>query len=261
MVRFVLGGLMLAVTGLPAIAGSAENHNVSSMRFEWHREGPSALCGDTCRTWISAVGPITDQTPADFEAFAGGKDLHAATLVLDSEGGAVVETLALGRTLRRLGVSTTVGKTLTSSVADGSLRITLSGAASCESMCVFLLLAGEHRYVPAEAHVLIHQIWLTKKSKGAEKASYTADDLVVVERDIGRLAHYTIEMGGGIELLEKALQVPPWEPLYRLSGDEIRSTGLSNADQLFTPEVRNVAAAPSALPYLAGALPASGAPD
>ena len=128
-------------------------------------------------------------------------------------------------------------------------------------MCVFLLLAGERRYVPAEAHVLIHQIWLTKKSRGAEKASHTADDLVVVERDIGRLAHYTIEMGGGIELLEKALQVPPWEPLYRLSDDEVKSMGLSNVDQLFAPEMRNAAAAPTARPYLARSLPAPHAPD
>jgi hypothetical protein len=252
---------MLATTGLPAIAGSAENHSALSMRFEWHREGPAALCGDTCRTWISAVGPITDQTPADFEAFAAGKDVHAATMALDSEGGAVVETIEFGRTLRRLGITTTVGKTLTSPVADGSLRTTLSGTASCESMCVFLLLGGERRYVPTEAHVLIHQIWLTKKSKGAEKASYSADDVVVVERDIGRLAHYTIEMGGGIELLEKALQVPPWEPLYRLSSDEVRNMGLSNAEQLFTPELRNAAAAPAALPYLARTLPAPHAPD
>jgi hypothetical protein len=252
---------MLATSGLSAIAGSAENRSAPSMRFEWHREGPAALCGDTCRAWISGVGPITDQTPADFQAFAGGKDLHAATLVLDSEGGAVVETLEFGRTLRRLGITTSVGKTLTAAVADGGLKTTLSGAASCESMCVFLLLGGERRYVPAEAHVLIHQIWLTKKSKGAEKASYTADDLVVVERDIGRLARYTVEMGGGIELLEKALQVPPWEPLYRLSGDEVRSMGLSNVDQLFTSELRNAAAAPAALPYLARTLPAPHASD
>jgi hypothetical protein len=252
---------MLAATGLPAIAGSAENRSAPSMRFEWHREGPAALCGDTCRAWISGVGPITDQTPADFQAFVGGKDVRAATLVLDSEGGAVVETLEFGRTLRRLGITTSVGKTVTSGVTDGSLKTTLSGAASCESMCVFLLLAGERRYVPAEAHVLIHQIWLTKKSRGAEKASYTADDLVVVERDIGRLAHYTIEMGGGIELLEKALQVPPWEPLYRLSDDEVKSMGLSNVDQLFAPEMRNAAAAPTARPYLARSLPAPHAPD
>ena len=43
----------------------------------------------------------------------------------------------------------------------------------------------------------------------------------MVQRDIGRLAQYTIEMGGGVELLETALRIPPWEPLYRLSADEL----------------------------------------
>lgn len=250
---------MLATTGLPALAGGAENRSASSMRFEWHSEGPPALCGESCRTWISAVGPITERTPADFETFGAGRDLRDATLVLDSEGGAVLDTIEFGRTLRRLGITTSVGKTLTSSGTDGRMQTTLSPAASCESMCVFLLLAGQRRYVPPEAHMLIHQIWLSKKSNGAERASYTADELVVVERDIGRLARYTIEMGGGIELLEKALQVPPWEPLYRLSAAEIRSMGLNNVDQLFGADMRNVAAtpAPSVLPA-ADAGPRSG---
>ena len=95
--------------------------------------------------------------------------------------------------------------------------------------------------MPPEARVLVHQIWLAKKRERAETASYGADELVVVERDIGRLARYTIEMGGDIELLETALRVPPWEPLYRLSGDEIRRMGLHNIDRLFGEEVRNVA--------------------
>ena len=40
------------------------------MRFEWRSEGPPAVCGKICRSWISAVGPVTERTPGDFEAFA-----------------------------------------------------------------------------------------------------------------------------------------------------------------------------------------------
>ena len=77
------------------------------------------------------------------------------------------------------------------------------------------------RAIAAE-HVLVHQIWLGKKRKHALESNYSAEELNVVQRDIGRLAQYTVEMGGGVELLETALRIPPWEPLYRLSADELQ---------------------------------------
>ena len=58
-----------------------------------------------------------------------------------------------------------------------------------------------------------------------------------MQRDIGRLVQYTIEMGGSGELLETALRIPPWEPLYRLSADELRRMKLTTADALFEREV------------------------
>jgi len=234
-IRIVLGGLMLACTCLSAPAGGApiDKPKISSMRFEWRGETPADLCGKTCRTWISAVGPVTERTPDDFAAFAGQKDVRGATLVLDSEGGSVVDTIEFGRALRRLNITTTVGKTVIASAADGSATTALSPAAACESMCAFVLLGGARRYVPPEARILVHQIWLAKKRERSETASYTADEIVLVERDIGSLARYTIEMGGGIELLEAALRVPPWQPLYQLSNDEIQRMGINNVDHLF----------------------------
>jgi len=87
--------------------------------------------------------------------------------------------------------------------------------------------------VPPEARVLVHQIWLGKKRKQALESSYSAEELNVVQRDIGRLARYTIEMGGGVDLLETALRIPPWEPLYRLSADELQRMRLHTVDTPF----------------------------
>jgi hypothetical protein len=242
MIRYVLGGLLLACTSLSALAGGAiDKPRTPSMRFEWRSEKPADLCDQMCRTWISAVGPVTDQTPHDFAAFAEQKDVRGATLALDSEGGSVVSTIEFGRTLRRLDITTTVGKTVVASAADGSTTTTLSPAAACESMCAFVLLGGVRRYVPPEARILVHEIWLAKKRERSETASYTADELVVVQRDIGSLARYTIEMGGGIELLEAALRVPPWQPLYQLSNEEIQRVALNNVDHLFKPKPDGVA--------------------
>jgi hypothetical protein len=81
--------------------------------------------------------------------------------------------------------------------------------------------------------VLVHQIWLGKKRKQALESNYSAEELNIVQRDIGRLVQYTIEMGGSGELLETALRIPPWEPLYRLSADELRRMKLTTADALF----------------------------
>jgi hypothetical protein len=54
-------------------------------------------------------------------------------------------------------------------------------------------------------------------------------------------ATLAVSGGGGIELLEAALRVPPWQPLYQLSGDEIARTRLNNVDQLFDEKDDSVA--------------------
>ena len=40
-------------------------------------------------------------------------------------------------------------------------------------------------------------------------------------------------MGGDIKLIETALRIPPWEPLYKLSAEELRDMRITNANQLF----------------------------
>jgi hypothetical protein len=53
---------------------------------------------------------------------------------------------------------------------------------------------------------------------------------MIVERDIGRLAKFTFDMGGAGELLSLALSVPPWEDLHELSRSELRLTHLATTD-------------------------------
>jgi hypothetical protein len=97
-------------------------------------------------------------------------------------------------------------------------------------MCVFLLLSGKTRYVPEAAHVRVHQIWMGDRADDARAASYSAQDLMIVERDIGRLAKYTFDMGGAGDLLSLSLNVPPWEDLHELSKAELRLTNLVTTD-------------------------------
>ena len=245
MLRWFWGALALACGAVQAFSAPptpAESGGSSPMRFEWRREGPAEVCGSHCRVWISAVGYITADTPREFENFAKERDVRGAVLVLDSDGGSVLGTLSLGRTIRGLDMVTSIGRTTTlPAVVGGDRRATLAPDGNCESMCAFLLLAGTRRYVPPQAQVLVHQIWLGKKRKQALELSYTAEELNIVQRDIGRLAQYTIEMGGGVELLETALRIPPWEPLYRLSQDELTRMRLSTVDVLFDRDLPKTA--------------------
>jgi hypothetical protein len=240
MLRLFCGAFALACGVVPAFSAQptpVDDSGSAPMRFEWRREGPADACGAHCRVWISAVGYITADTPREFESFAKDPNARGAVMVLDSDGGSVLGTLALGRAIRTLGMITTIGKTTPLPATGADHRAALAPNGNCESMCAFLLLAGAHRYVPPEAHVLVHQIWLGKKRKRALESSYSAEELNVVQRDIGRLVQYTIEMGGSGELLETALRIPPWEPLYRLSPDELQRMKLNTVDVLFDREV------------------------
>jgi len=213
----------VATSGNSAHAGGSLEERKMPMRFSW------AACGPDCRGWVSAVGIVTADTPQDFEEFARGRELKGATLVLDSSGGSVNDSISLGRRFRDLGMQTTVGTTVLNRTAKGD-RASVAPEAYCESMCVFLLLSGKTRYVPDVAHVRVHQIWMGDRADDAKAASYTAQDMMIVERDIGRLAKYTFDMGGAGDLLALSLNVPPWEDLHELSRGELRLTHLVTTD-------------------------------
>jgi hypothetical protein len=232
------------LTALGSNAAAAGDARALPMQFEFWTEGPAQACGNHCRSWVSASGAITADTSREFEAFARQYQLKGLAIALDSDGGSVLGALSLGRALRKLGMTTTVGTTVALPSEQGKRRARLTPQAYCESMCAFVLLAGVERRVPAEARVMVHQIWLGDRRDDPTAANYSAEDLVVVQRDIGRLAQYTVEMGGGIDLLEIALKIPPWEPMRLLSRNELRGMKIVTPDD--APEVNSGAAANSA---------------
>src|SRR5262245_5807771 len=93
-----------------AAPANARPEQTDSVQFEWVREGGD--CRNRCRAWVAASGRLTETSAADFEAFIQGLDLRGAMVVLDSPGGVVEAGLALGRAFRRLGLATTVGRTI-----------------------------------------------------------------------------------------------------------------------------------------------------
>jgi len=217
-----LPGLML-MPGGSAHAGVGLEERKLPMRFSW------VACEPNCGGWISAVGIVTSGSPRAFDEFARGRNLGGATIVLDSSGGSVNDSITLGRRWRDLGLLSTVGISVQTHSAKGD-RASIDPEAYCESMCVYLLLSGKTRYVPEAAHIRVHQIWMGDRADDAKAASYSAQDMMIVERDIGRLAKYTFDMGGAGDLLSLSLNVPPWEDLHELSRDELRLTNLVTTD-------------------------------
>jgi hypothetical protein len=241
--RTLLGGaaLCIALLGLMAMLGGSARAGVAlqlrrlPMKFSW------VACQPNCRGWVSAVGIVTADTPKDFDEFARGRRLGGTTIVLDSSGGSVNDSIALGRRWRNLGTVTTVSVSVQTNTAQ-SAPSNMAPAAYCESMCVFLLLSGKTRCVPETAHVRVHQIWMGDRADDAKAATYSADDLMIVERDIGRLAKYTFDMGGAGDLLSLSLNVPPWEDLHELSRKELRLTNLVTTDMVDQPGSPNAPA-------------------
>jgi hypothetical protein len=238
--RLIGTALCIALVGMMALlagsarAGVAFEARKLPMKFSW------VPCQPNCRGWVSAVGIVTADSPRDFDEFARGRQLGSATIVLDSSGGSVNGSIALGRRWRNLGVLTTVGVSVQTNTTQ-SAPPNIAPVAYCESMCVFLLLSGKTRYVPETAHVRVHQIWMGDRANDAKAAAYSADDLVIVERDIGRLAKYTFDMGGAGDLLSLSLNVPPWEDLHELSREELRLTNLVTTDVVDQPRNPNAA--------------------
>ncbi|MGN6572486.1 MAG: hypothetical protein ACTHLO_13845, partial [Pseudolabrys sp.] len=200
------------------------------MHFALRQQGPAQVCGTTCRTYVVASGAITADTPTEFRNFAKNLNLKGALVVLESEGGSVHGAMALGRDIRKLGLDTTIGHVTDMKPAPGEApRGIYDPHADCESMCSFVLLAGIQRSVPPEARVMVHQIWLGDRREDPTAASYSAEDLVLVQRDIGKLAIYTAEMGGSMEMLDLALRIPPWEPMHTMTRAEIARMGVESA--------------------------------
>lgn len=227
----LMAALAFAAPALLSPAALHASDRALPMHFDLRLQGPADVCGKNCKTFIAAVGAITADTPRHFLLFAQSHDVGGATVVLDSDGGSVHGAIALGRELRNLKLETTVGSLVELPGEGGDEpRVTLSPQADCESMCAFVLLGGIHRSVPDDSRVMVHQIWLGDRRDDPTAANYSAEDLVLVQRDIGKLAQYTAEMGASIDLLDVALRIPPWEPMHALTRDELKRTRLTTDD-------------------------------
>ena len=229
-IALVLAAPLLLVPGSPRASDRA-----LPMRFELRSRGRPKRAVPTANFLSLRPAPLLRRRRATSCSLRKTMIWAAPQLVVDSDGGSVLGAIALGREIRKLKLATTVGRLVDVPGGKDEGRASLSTNADCESMCAFVLLGGVTRSVPADARVMVHQIWLGDRREDPTAANYSAEDLVLIQRDIGRLAQYTAEMGATADLLDLALRIPPWEPMHALTRAELKRTRLTTIDDPETP--------------------------
>lgn len=165
-----------AIAGLPPAAPDAAM-TVVRMRGK-------DRCGSRCPEWIMAEGVITPDTPQQFGrllATLGGAKLP---VVLDSAGGDLDAALAVGRTLRALGLPTVIGRgqaegcsprdAACSAGRPAGLAYTgfVTPEGSCSGACLFILAGGSQRagYWMTEATLPAPETFSTRHAGGDAEA-------------------------------------------------------------------------------------------
>ncbi len=65
---------------------------------------------------------------------------------------------------------------------------------------------------------MVHSIWPRQRREDAMAATYNAQDFVGLQRELGMLAKYVVEMGGDIELFEISMRIRRGRAAFRWRG-------------------------------------------
>jgi hypothetical protein len=157
-------------------------------------------------TALVAEGRIYRNEAARLQAFV--EQMSAVreiprTLVISSPGGELVGALALGETLRQLGVRTVVGAIS----ADAQGQATL-GAGRCHSACVFVLMGGTSRSVIPGSLVGVHSPQPVMLVGGRPYLPDSATTRHIVQQTAPALRLYAHQMGVSPSLIDVANDVP-----------------------------------------------------
>ena len=190
--------VVVILTALCALQATA----AQAMTFET-LSGPRECAERPC---VLASGSVDKTTVAAFLSFIRAQHIApGALVVLDSEGGYLLQGIRLGEEIRRAGFATAVNRYDAAAQAFAT--------ADCASACVFAFLGGVRRDVAPGSRVGVHQIY----------GNVQARDGVSVG-DVQLLTSLTTmhidNMGGGIGILIEALRTPP-ETVHWFSGAEL----------------------------------------
>ena len=149
--------LMGAVLGL-ALLGTAASA-AAPMSFKVVTIGDPQTCGTKCIRAVQAEGQIYLDTAEEFAKFLLTQpDANAlkGVIFIQSPGGVVEGAYKLGYLFRELGLTVVVAQA-SDLKRDGQAGRMVS--AQCYSACVFAMMGGKRRIVPAQSKVGVHAIF------------------------------------------------------------------------------------------------------
>ena len=166
-----IAGLALAL-GAVAPAGVAAKEPPKpelSMTFQIVRSAEPG-CEPDCPEWIAAQGKIDEATLSRFKKMLAKLGTRKLPILIDSTGGAVDGSLAMGRLVRAKGLDVVVTKTVLQPCTfedEACRKLKAKGVAlglpearisKCASACAFVLAGGNRRHVGVWTVVGVHQL-------------------------------------------------------------------------------------------------------
>lgn len=264
---------------------------MAAMQVVVARNADSA-CEPSCPEWIAAQGTIDATTPSVFRRVLAKLGSRRLPVVINSLGGSVDESLAVGRLLRAKGLDVIVARTVIDPCGAGDaacrklkaqgvhLATLVTRASHCASSCAFLLAGGAHRLVGPSALVGVHQLatfqTLTKVLRqyrvetryswgvpvgtrrtliSERKVSETTRPTATPHSAYDKVRKYFVEMGVG-EGIMPLLMSAPHTGIHWLTPSELESTGMATAR--VTAETALLGATPPRMPSPRPAAPTAG---
>ena len=235
MVKITKGLLFMTSLSMLMVSTTA----FAKMQFTAIPLGDTSVCGNRCPTVIQAEGQITRESAAEFVAFAKatsdkGKLLNM--VLIHSPGGSVAGSLLLGSVLRTLGTTVVVARVNRGSTGffggfqqqkdSKTGQVIPQGAvtnAICNSACVYAVMGGKKRIIPADSRMGVHRMQSTENYgydpvQGVvvtAKSTGTSDQVATLKR-------YSRVMGIDPRLIDLAESIPH-EEIRVLSAAQIQS--------------------------------------
>jgi hypothetical protein len=185
----------------------------------YQAKGPANSCGPGCDRWIAVEGKVDLGAAVRIRGFLRDVKDTQRPIYFHSPGGAVEQSLIIGRLLRSRKAIARVGRTIVTAcgagtqVDDACLKIKTGGGeiqadivtyhAMCNSACGYLFLGATTREVAPDAAMAVHNSRFTMAVHGHPAAQLVA---AATERGIARAdrerASFIAAMGISHELVD-----------------------------------------------------------
>lgn len=228
--RLVLKVMMAGIALAAAGAARAE------MSFRAVTLEEAALCRSGCPTLILAEGEITRSSAQSFLDFLHrqlpAREGHLGNVVfVDSPGGSVMGSMALGAVWRKLGTTVVVARPEVARpgwFASENTSAENVRAARCFSACVYALMGGAKRIIPPGSRVGVHQSHKIDLARDPANSGGQMRELIPSNEPTPALRAYARKMGISTALIDLAQSTPP-QAFHILTAAEIRRYRLSNS--------------------------------